>query len=43
LLADDMVVPVRMDFATEFGRVSAHLAELHARERAPADVRFQSG
>jgi hypothetical protein len=30
LLADDMVIPVRMDFATEFGPVSAHLAELCA-------------
>jgi hypothetical protein len=30
LLADDILIPVRMDFATEFGPVSAHLADLRA-------------
>jgi hypothetical protein len=31
LLPGDLVIPVRMEFSTEFGAVSGHLAELRRR------------
>jgi hypothetical protein len=37
LLGNDMAVPVRMEFGTEFGSVTGELAELHA---PAADLRF---